>query len=378
MDLIENQEENDFRRELKEWLRNNAPVWPQSQTEDELAESKAAWHRNLYDGGWLGLTWPIEYGGKGLPPYYECILNDELGYAGAPPKPYVGYLGRGIAEYGSEDQKKELLPSLLSGDVRWCQGFSEPGAGSDLAAMRTRATASDVSSYRVDGHKIWTSDAQYADMCLLLARTGSPEDRHRGISAFVIPMDNPGISVAPITQASGSKEFCEVFFDAVEVPSSNLIGTEGDGWSVAMTILSYERTPAELGFTSRYISMLDRLEARLRERNTEHDQSIYQRWAECYVEVQVLRNYTIWSIFNGALLTGEGAWSSIDKLLMTSVEQNLYRLSMDMEGAAPLLDCDNSLLGEYFYSRAQSIMGGTSEIQHNIIATRLLGLPKSV
>ena len=217
MDYRDDTSEAAFRAELRAWIETHRPRDPEPQFGEERARFWERWHHALYEGGWMGLSWPTEYGGRGLPATHEAILNDEIGRAGAPPVPHVGFLGRAMLHFGSDEQRRRYLPALLSGEENWCQGFSEPGAGSDLAALATRGVV-DGDDYVVDGQKVWTSDAAWADLCLLLLRTEPDEPRHRGISALVVPMDLPGITIQPILQIDGDAEFNEVFFDSVRVP----------------------------------------------------------------------------------------------------------------------------------------------------------------
>ena len=240
------------------WRDNNpGPHPPRNDSAAEHAFN-IGWQRSLYAGGWLGLSWPVEYGGRGLNPFYDAILNEELGAAGiAHAAPPVGWLGRAILAAGTEEQRRRHLPSLLNGETSWCQGFSEPGAGSDLASLRTLAQR-DGEVYRVTGQKLWTSGAQFADWCLLLARTDRDVPKHKGITAFTVRMDTPGITVRPFKQAWGGTRFCEVFFDGAEVPVGDRLGDEGEGWPLATVVLAYERGPSELGVVATFRAALQR------------------------------------------------------------------------------------------------------------------------
>ena len=236
MDFTDSTEEAEFRARLRAWLSDHAADAAVPEDPAARADAANAWHHTLYEAGYIGLSFPAEYGGHGLSPIYEAILNDELGRAGAPPIEGVGHLSNALRLFGSDRQRTELLPGLLSGAVRWCQGFSEPEAGSDLASLRTRAEAVELdgeSVFRINGRKIWTSFAAVADWCFLLCRTEPDAAKHAGISVLLVPMSAPGIEVAPIVNAARNREFAEVTFTDVEVPAANLLGQPGQGWSIA-------------------------------------------------------------------------------------------------------------------------------------------------
>lgn len=376
MDFNDGPDEARFRGELRDWLRENSPSHDADGDHGEKGNvANLEWHRRLYAGGWLGLSWPKEYGGKGLTPIYDAIVNEEVGASGAS-APSVGYLGRAILHFGSDEQKSEYLPSMLRGDVQWCQGFSEPGAGSDLASLRTRAEKRD-DIYVVNGQKVWTSRAQWADWCLLLCRTNPELPKHKGISCLVFEMDRPGITVHPLKQTWGTAEFNEVFFDNLEVPVSRRIGEEGDGWPLATTVLAHERGPADIGFISHFQHQLQEFEALLQ--RLPHDQraEFAPRVAQAYVSIAACRLHVLKSLSLRAKGVAPGADTSIDKLLMTRVEQELGALSLDVAGSAPLLGTDPETVYRYLRSRAASIYGGTEQIQHSIVAQRILGMQRA-
>jgi len=362
-----------FRHQLRAWLAANAPADPVPRGGPERAALWRDWHEALYRDGWMGLSWPTAYGGRGLPAVYEAILNDEVGAAGAPPVPHVGFLGRAMLRFGSEAQRREHLPGLLSGEVVWCQGFSEPDAGSDLASVRTRARL-EGDRFVVDGQKVWTSDAAWADRCLLLARTDPDAPKHEGLSALVVDMHASGVVVRPIVQANGDTEFNEVFFDQVPVPVSNLIGERGEGWALAMATVSYERGPADVGFSSRYTRLLRELEDEGRAASLDEPSRL--ALAEAFVATEVLRLHVLRSLSRRDDGSDPGAEGSIDKLLATHTEQLLHHVAMDQRGASALTRSRPDVLEDYLYSRAASIAGGTSQIQRTIVAERVLGLPR--
>lgn len=375
MNFNDGPDEARFREQLRAWLTDNKPSIDGEI--DHGAEGNRAnleWHRRMYAGGWLGVSWPVEYGGRGLTPIYDAIVNEEVGAAGAS-APSVGYLGRAILHFGTDEQKRTYLPPMLRGDVQWCQGFSEPGAGSDLASLRTRAERrGDV--YVVNGQKVWTSRAQWADWCLLLCRTNPELPKHKGISCLVFEMSRPGITVHPLQQTWGTAEFNEVFFDDLEVPVHQRIGEEGDGWPLATTVLAHERGPADIGFISQFQHRLLEFDALVAQLPEEQRDAVAIRVAQAYVEVDACRLHVMKSLSLRAKGVAPGADTSIDKLLMTRVEQSLGALALDVAGAAPLLGEDPETVYRYLRARAASIYGGTEQIQRSIVAQRLLGMAR--
>ncbi len=359
MDYRDSPDEAQFRARLRAWLADNAKDFPTSG--DEYWARQGEWHQALYGAGFFGLSWPAKFGGHDLPPVYDVILDEELAKAGAPPRPSLGYLLHGLCRHGSVELQERFLPGMIDGTERWCQGFSEPGAGSDLASLRTAAVR-EGDEYVINGHKIWTSYSDIADWCLLLARTDPDVPRHRGISAFIVPMDTPGIVQRPLKMISGiTTEFGQVTFDDVRVPAGNIVGQPGDGWAMAMTVVGHEREPSTLGYVARYAKTVQSLVSRADEPNDE--------LALAAVETEMLRLHVrrrLSEQLDGVSHSSEGA---LDKLLMTWTEQTVGHAALSVTGTS-----DPELLSSYLYSRAQSVMGGTSQIQKNIIAGRLLGL----
>jgi alkylation response protein AidB-like acyl-CoA dehydrogenase len=375
VDFRDSPAEAEFRARLCAWLTANNPGLPTSSTDDEYWARQAEWHTALYDAGFFGLSWPKQYGGHELPPVFDVILDEELAAAGAPPRPSLGYLVQGISTHGSASIKDRFLPGLISGKERWCQGFSEPDAGSDLAALRTTATR-DGDEFVIDGHKIWTSYSDVADWCFLLARTDPDVAKHKGLSAFAVPMHQPGIEQRPLRMINGiTTEFGQVLFDGARVPAANMIGAPGEGWRVAMTIVSHEREPGELGYAARYLKTVHELEAAVRADPGAFraDQRDAVAWA--HVEAEMLRLHVCRRLSERLDGVEHGPGGSVDKLLMTWVEQSVGRASLLVSGARAAVNGDDVALKVYLYSRAQSVMGGTSQVQKNIIATRILGLP---
>ena len=375
MDFGDSPDEGAFRLRLREWLAANNPGLPPSSTADEYWAGQAAWHQTLYDAGFFGLSWPVEAGGHGLPSVYEVILDEELIAAGAPPRPSVGYLVQGLLEHGNADVRQRFLPGLVSGRDRWCQGFSEPDAGSDLASLRTRAVR-EGSEYVITGHKVWTSYSDQADWCLVLARTDPDAPKHRGISAFVVPMRQAAIEQRPLTMINGiTREFGEVIFDGARVDAANMIGEPGEGWRLAMTIVSHEREPGELGYVGRYGKLVKELAQIVRGRPADFGAEQRRDLAWAMVEAEMLRCHVSRRLSERLDGITHGPEGSVDKLLMTWTEQSVGHAALAIGGIAPAAVQDDTWLRVYLYSRAQSVMGGTSQIQRNLVARRILGLP---
>jgi alkylation response protein AidB-like acyl-CoA dehydrogenase len=360
LDFRDSSDEAAFRKRLRSWLSMHAKEF--SGSGDEYWARMADWHRALYDNGFFGLSFPRDYGGQELPPVYDVIVDEELVRAGAPPRPSVGYLVYGIGRHGSDELRKRFLRGIINGTERWCQGFSEPGAGSDLASLTTTATR-EGDNYVVRGHKIWTSYSDVADWCLLLARTDPEAKRHRGISAFVIEMKQPGVQQRPLRMMNGvTNEFGQVFFDGATVPADRMVGAPGDGWAVAMTVVGHEREPSTLGYAARYGKLV-------RELLAQNEGAVPEELAWAAVQSDMLTHHVRRRLSEQLDGMSHGPEGSLDKLLMTWVEQSVGHAALAVAGTR-----DEDLLSAYLYSRAQSVMGGTSQIQKNIIASRILGL----
>jgi alkylation response protein AidB-like acyl-CoA dehydrogenase len=364
-----------FRVGLRDWLTSELPGHPGpfGTHDDEALANTQRWHRALAAAGYVGVSLPADYGGRGLPDTYEAVINEELAAALAPPAPPVGHLAHAIADFAAAQLRQRTLPGLLDCTVPWCQGFSEPGAGSDLASLTTAATLED-DTFVVTGQKIWTSSAPWAKQCLLLARTEPGAVRHRGLSMLVVDMATPGIDVRPITLANGSREFAEVFFDAVRVPAANLVGERGQGWQIAMHMLGYERGPGDMGWVGRLGGVLATAVAAVRDGTTQADEPLRRRLASSLVDLTVLQWHVARSLASRDT-TAPGAAGSIDKLLVTRIEQRLHHVLADLAG--PSLALDDQPFADYIWSRAQSVYGGTQQIQRRIVAQRVLDLPRS-
>jgi alkylation response protein AidB-like acyl-CoA dehydrogenase len=374
MDFADSPDEAAFRLRLRYWLAHNNPGLPPSSTSDEYWAAQAAWHETLYDAGFFGLSWPTAIGGHGLPSVYDVILDEELIAAAAPPRPSIGYLVQGLLEHGNEDVQQRFLPGLVNGRDRWCQGFSEPDAGSDLASLRTRAVH-DGDEFVITGHKVWTSYSDQAEWCLVLARTDPDVPKHKGISAFAVPMRQPGIEQRPLKMINGiTREFGEVLFDGARVDAANMIGGPGEGWRLAMTIVSHEREPGELGYVARYGKLVNELAHVVRERPDDFGAEQRRDLAWALVEAEMLRCHVSRRLSDRLDGIEHGPEGSVDKLLMTYTEQAVGHACLSVGGIAPA-GGDDTWLRVYLYSRAQSVMGGTSQIQRNLVASRILELP---
>ena len=386
VDFRDTPEEHAFRAELRRWIEAERPIPPLPEDDEGRIAYLSALQSRMHAAGLSALSFPLEYGGRGFPPEYEAILLDEMGSVGLPSAWHYGYVARVILLYGNEEQKRRYLPPAFSGEERWCQGFSEPGAGSDLGALTTRAHL-DGGSYVVNGQKVWTTEAKWADWCLLLVRTDPEAPTHRAMSCFIVPIDAPGLTVTPFRQITGAMEFAELFFDDVRVPVSARVGEEGEGWRIAMSTVSFERGPGDVG----YIADLRRTIGRLTEvvRAGGHggatpeegpapagNREMALRLAQSMVDVEVLRVHVLRSLSRRTAGLASEADASVDKLLMVRTEQALGHMELDLYGAGVLMGEEPEALYDYLWSRAASVYGGSEQIQRTIVATRLLGLPR--
>ncbi len=391
MDLGLTASELEFRDELRAWLKANLPK--KSSQAVKTAESATAyyqylkdWQRKLYEGGYAGIAWPKEFGGRGATFIEQAIFQEELALADAPER--MGTIGQGlvgptIITVGTEAQKKRYLPGILSGDEVWCQGFSEPNAGSDLASLEAKG-AGDGDDFVVNGQKIWTSYAHIADLCMLVVRTDTSAPKHKGITCLLVDMKSPGITVRPLKMMSGDSGFNEMFFSNVRVPADRVLGKVNDGWNVAITALSNER--ANLG-SGLYVVFKRNLEAvleharKLRRHGKPviEDPVLRQKLAQCYVDLEVFRLNTTRALSNLTKTGIPGPEGSIQKLYWSELNQRNAEIAMEVLGSYGLLSHFDSGRWVYNYlrSRGNTIEAGTSEVQRNIIAQRVLGLPRS-
>ena len=379
MDFSYSAEEQAFRAELRAWLDANVPRGPLPETLEEEAAFLTAWQRRLYDAGWVAVHWPKQYGVRGASLTETAIYQEEMARARAPQvmnRVGVNNVGPTLIAHGSEAQRQRYLPGILSGEEIWCQLYSEPNAGSDLASLRCRAERRG-DDFVVSGQKVWTSYAQFARFAILLARTDPDAPPHRGISCLIVDMRSPGLTIRPLRQLTGSAEFSETFFDDVIVPRENLIGAEHDGWRVATVTLAHERG-TNFSFKEQVLQKisLDELADRLRAAGAARDPLIRQRWAASCIEVEIMRLHNCATMTRLARGELPGAESSLVKLFWADLSQRLHELAHDTLGPAAQLAA-GPWPQRLLWSRCASIAGGTNEIQRNIIAQRLLGLPRN-
>ncbi|MDT7536947.1 MAG: hypothetical protein QOI82_532 [Actinomycetota bacterium] len=347
--------------------------------EHEHVEERQAWEQELGRGKWIGLGWPRDAGGRGASIDEQVVFYEEYARAGGPGR--INHLGEQlagptIAAFGTQEQKDRFLPGILGGTEIWCQGYSEPGAGSDLAAVRTTATLRE-DGWHIDGQKVWTSLAQYADWCFVIARTDPGSERHRGLSYLLVPMHQPGIDVRPIVQITGTSEFNEVFFDDAVTDADNVVGEPGAGWRVAMGTLAFERGVSTLGQQVGFARDLDEILAVARANRRYDDESVRDQVIEAWAGLQTLRHTALRTLDNDAS-SSTGVEANVSKLLWANWHQQLGELAMAVTGPdATVVDGHYSPLQTVFLaSRAGTIYGGSNEVQRNIIAERLWGLPK--
>lgn len=382
-----------FREQVREWLTRELSGEFAGLSgkggpgrEHELVAERLAWERRLGEGGWIGLGWPPEDGGRGLPWRQQVIFHEEYARAGAPGR--VGHIGEQLLGptllmFGTAEQKARFLPGILAGTTMWCQGYSEPGAGSDLAAIGTRARIGPDGRWHIDGQKVWTSLAQFADFCFLLVRTDIQAERHGGLSCLLVPMRQAGVEVRPIVQLTGTSEFNEVFFTGALAEGDDVVGAPGDGWRVAMGTLGVERGVStfgqQLGFQREFEAVL----ALARASGRIEEPDIAARITDAWIDLQVMR-FTTEASF-GTAVSGTNATDvapNIAKLLWAPWHQRLGELAVDVLGpGATLAGPDYELTDEqrlFLFTRADTIYGGSSEIQRNVIAERGLGLPRGL
>jgi hypothetical protein len=394
MDLRYTDAEQAFREELRRWLATTLPGLPPKPEPTDWPGRRAYdthWQRLLFDAGYAGVDWPVEGGGRGSSPVEELVFKEELERAHAP---YVGvnfvgllHAGPTIIAEGTPEQRQRYLPAILKGDEVWCQGFSEPDAGSDLASMRTRAVR-DGDHYVVTGSKIWTSHAEVADHCELLVRTGGDESRHRGISWLILPMDAPGVEIRPLTTIAGSTEFAELFLDEVRVPVANRVGDENDGWRVTMVTLSFERGTAFVGDLLEAFELLSATVALARRTGAWSDAGIRRQAGHLKAELDALWALTKRNVSQAARTGIPGVGGTYFKLAYTETRSKLgeYSLALldraglaadDIDGADGLGPFPSATMVEdWLRGISLTIAAGTSQIQRNIVGERILGLPK--
>src|SRR5580692_9174404 len=392
MDLRYNAPEQLFRQKLRAWLAATLPGVGPPPPHDDWPARRAfdlRWQRLLFEAGYAGGDWPVEGGGRGASPVEQLIFKEECERAGAP---YVGvnfvgllHAGPTIIAEGTPAQKERYLPAILRGEEVWCQGFSEPDAGSDLASLRTRAVR-DGEDYVVTGSKIWTSHAEVADYCELLVRTG--EERNRGITWLIMPMDAPGIEIRPLRTIEGTTEFAQLFLNEVRVPVANRVGDENDGWRVTMVTLSFERGTAFVGELLECMRLVQSLQKLVRRLELQHDLGLQRRIGHLVAAFDALWALTKRNVSEAAQTGVPGIGGSVFKLSFSEQAQALGDLALEMlERAAlcadPLDGPDGDPLGnaaqvhDWFKSINLTIAAGTSQVQRNIVGERILGLPRA-
>jgi alkylation response protein AidB-like acyl-CoA dehydrogenase len=376
MDLTLTGGEEAFRDEVRAWLDENHPGH-EPEGEQAKFEFRRAWQRKLHEAGWAGISWPKEYGGRGATLVEQAIFSEEMARAKAPsPANVLGLVMGGpvVIAHGTEQQKERFLEPILSAEEIWCQGFSEPDSGSDLASLKTRALRDD-GSWRVTGQKVWTTYAHEAKWCMLLARTNADAPKHKGLTYFICDMEQDGVEVRPLRQITGEAEFNEIFFEGARVEDENVIGGQGNGWMVAITTLMHER--AGLGAASA-ISVrreLDQLIQVINERALADDPMIRQRIAELKIGVEALRLGALRSLTQQMKVGIPGPEGSIAKWEWAYLNQRLTELAADVLGLEALRPA-NEWSYRLLRSRANSIEGGTTDVMKNIVAERVLGLPR--
>ncbi|HEX6874518.1 MAG TPA: acyl-CoA dehydrogenase family protein [Nocardioidaceae bacterium] len=389
MDLTYSREDESFRAEVRAWLQENlrgefAGVRGRGGPgrEHEAFEERVAWDRHLAASGWTCLGWPSEHGGRGLSLLQQVIFHEEYARADAPARvSHIGeeLLGPTLMAFGTDDQKRRFLPGIRNVTELWCQGYSEPGAGSDLASVSTRARL-EGDEWVVDGQKVWTSMAHVADWCFVVARSEPGSKRHVGLSYLLVPMGQEGVEVRPIEQLTGTSEFNEVFFDGARTDASLVVGEPGDGWKVAMGTLGFERGVSTIGQQVGFARELEGLVALARANGAIEDPGVRDRLVRARMGLEVMRLNALRTLA-GFTTGSEGPEASISKLVWANWHRSLGELAMEVAGAASLvaeaapyeLDQWQRL---FLFTRSDTIYGGSNEIQRNIISERVLGLPK--
>jgi alkylation response protein AidB-like acyl-CoA dehydrogenase len=387
MDLRETDADREFRQAVRTWLADNltgefaaARGLGGPGREEEAFDLRWAWERHLGAAGWTCLGWPPEHGGRGLPVTQQVIFYEEYAEAEAPAR--VGVIGEGMVgptliDFGTPEQQRRFLPGIRAGTELWCQGYSEPGAGSDLANIATRAVR-EGDEFVLEGQKVWTSLAHVAQWAFVLARTEAGSTRHRGLSYLLVPMDQPGVDVRPIRQITGTSEFNEVFFDGARTTVDNVVGEVGDGWRIALATLDYERGTMTLGQQVGFRRELQRVIEAARKTGAIDDPLIRDRLRQAWIEVEIMRLNALRSLS----AKDPAPTASIGKLFWSEWHRRLGELAMDVLGVKALVADDapydlSDAQRLYLFSRADTIYAGSSEIQKNIIAQRVLGLPRA-
>ena len=388
MDLGFTKAEETFREEVRTWLDQNLPAdWRHrgvgGYREDDDEDLQRRWQRMLHEAGWLKLGWPKEAGGRGATPVMQAIYQEEMARAGAPVilgRLGVTLLAPTLLGYGTDWQKDEYIDRILSGDLIFCQGFSEPDAGSDLAGLRARAERKD-GKWVLNGQKTWSSGAHYADRSFLLARTNTDGEPHKGIGFFLVDMHQPGVEVRRIRQLTGGGEFCEIFLSGAEVDDRDLVGQPGDGWKIAMAVFGFER--GGLAQAARFERAVGELAALARNHGAGGDPTVRQRVAQAQVEAHVFKLIGLRNLTRAEHGHPPGPEASLVKLYWSEMDKRLQEVAVGLQGAYGALAPESPFAVEdgrwqfgWMWAQAETIYAGSSEIQRNIIAERVLGLPR--
>ncbi len=390
MDLTYSEADEQFRAEFREWLDGNLPqewrspeFWT-GKSEDESFELRREWEAKKARDGWAGIAWPKEFAGRGGTPTQKAIYDEEMNRAHAPVtvNPLgLTFLAPTVMAIGTDEQKRDIIGPMLRNEVIWCQGFSEPGAGSDLAALSTRAEL-DGDTYVVNGQKVWTTNALHADRMFTLVRTSQESKKHQGITMLLIDMHSDGVDARPLKQMTGNEEFGEVFLTDVRVPADQVLGPVGGGWNVAMLLLSFERGSSAMGQYVHFRGELDAVIAAAQANGRAKDPIIRQRIAHIASELELLKLHSLHILTEVEQGRELGFEASITKLQWSETHQDLGELYMDVVGYAgqqvpglPTQDLD-PLQEMFLWSRSETIWGGSSQVQRNIVAERVLGLPR--
>jgi alkylation response protein AidB-like acyl-CoA dehydrogenase len=376
VDLTLSPSEEAFRDELRTWLDANHPG-REPEGDDAGFGFRRAWQRKLHDAGWAGVSWPTDYGGRGATLVEQAIYNEEFVRAQAPSAANVLGLAMGgptVIAHGTDEQKRRYLEPILSAEEIWCQGFSEPGSGSDLASVKTKAVR-DGDDWIVTGQKVWTTLAHHAKWCMLVARTDPDAPKHQGLTYFLMDMEQDAVQVRPLRQITGEAEFNELFMEEARIPDANIIGGEGNGWAVAITTLMHERATLAFGLQVSVKLALRQLMEEAKASGAAADPQVRDRLAQLYIEAEVLR-LNAYRGLSAIMRNGvPGPEGSLGKWQWAEVNQALTELAMDVRGPRAVLQ-DDTWTYRFLRARANSIEGGTTEILKNIVAERVLGLPR--
>ena len=382
MDLTLSPAEEAFRDEVRGWVEANNPG-REPAGEEAAFEFRRDWQRKLHGAGWAGVSWPKEYGGRGATLIEQAIFNEEIARAQAPQLANGLGLAMGgptVIAHGTEEQRRRYLEPILSAEEIWCQGFSEPESGSDLASLKTRAVR-DGDEWVVTGQKVWTTFAHHAKWCMLVARTDRDAPKHKGLTYFLMDMEQDAVQVRPLRQITGEAEFNELFIEEARIPNENIVGGEGNGWAVAITTLMHERATLAFSLQVGVQIALRELVARAQESRGENghtaseDPVVRQRLAQLLIEGEVLR-LNAYRGLSATMRTGvPGPEGSLGKWHWSEINQSLTELAMDIAGPRAMLS-EDSWTYRFLRARANSIEGGTTEILKNIVAERVLGLPR--